>query len=361
MTSRLSSGATFGDYPTIVYALIHRGELFQAFMDHPELTTMEPMMRGHAVFSILLSDIRQHPSLLVLGPADAFVSFLVGPHGFFSFVWTNPDDHVLENGPLVRKLIAEHGYIGPVLHWIRQLGVFSLFNAVVMGLLGGVFAIAAMVATVRLFRRRREADARTRLVLYVLGGILASSVFAPTWIGEGMQMESAVFAFVPLAVGLGIRRRGDVETSASEPTAPSRSPERLTTFTASVIALGVLAVVTTCAWPISADRGDCGVGRIHAKLLPSTRTVVRPPNEPTPNEASLATNLEFLARHNGALVASVKSTVRTGDVVEVVYDACSERTRIAVGAPELLPPTMTWTTLHFDPQKEPALGRVSAP
>jgi hypothetical protein len=361
VTARLSSGATFGDYPTIVYALIHRGELFQAYIDHPELSSVDPALRGHAVFTILLSDVRQDPTLLFLGPLDAFFSFLGGPHGLFSFIWTNPDDHVLENGPLVRRLIAEHGYVGPLMHWVHELGLFSLLNAAVMGLAGGLFALATCVGIVRLVRRARRGTAGPRevLVLAAVFGILASSIFAPTWIGEGMQMDSAVLAFVPLALALAWWK----SDAGSEPVREDGAPSlrRIVLVTGGVIAIGALGVTLTCALPLEAERGGCAPGLVSAKLAPSTRTVVRPPSERTPNEASLAQNLEFLVRHNPTLVDSVKAAVRTGDAVEIVYDACVDQTKIVVGSPDLLPPEAAWRMLRFTPETEPMFGRVSAP
>jgi hypothetical protein len=361
VASRLASGATFGDYPSIVYSLIHRGELNQALADHPELLAMPLTERGGAIVSVLLSDVKQSPSLLVVGPADAFVSFLFGPHGLFSFVWTNPDDHVLEDGALVRRLVAEHGTFAPLSHWVHELGLYSLLNAGVMGALGAVFALAVIVALVRLVRdvhRRRSGrepqDERSLLVLFVLLGILASSLFAPTWIGEGMQMDTAVFAFVPTALALGMRR------SRSDP--PERAPLRriIALAVAAPAVLGLL-IAGACAAPRTALRAGCDQGLLSARLNPSTRATVRSREQPTPNERSLATNLEFLKRHNAPLVASVRAAVHVGDVVDVVYDACAERTRIAVGTDHDLPAESTWRVLEASPQEDATVVVVRRP
>jgi hypothetical protein len=354
LAGRLASGPTFGDYPAIAYGLLHRGELQQVGIDHPELGQIEPAERARVIFGWLYHDVLHDPAMLVMGPADALFSFLGGAHGLFSFVWTNPDDHVLENGPLVRRLVAEHGYVGPILHWVHELGVLSLVNAIVMGVLGGAFVLGTFVALVRLFRARREP--RNALFLCVMAGIIASSIFAPTWIGEGMQMQTAIFAFVPTAVALGLFAVR-VPVSAPDPV----SVRRLALVTVTVpVFLGAL-VIATCALPLTPDRSGCGPGVMSARLSPSTRVVLRSSAEPSPNERSLALNFEFLQKHNPDLVESVKAVARVGDVVDVVYDACLARTRIVFGPPEVLPASQTWKTLRFEAQKDPTVARVALP
>ncbi len=355
VTSRLSNGATFNDYPNILYALIHRGDLYLAMNEHPELSELAVSARGRAIFSILFSDVMRDPALLVAGPLEALLSFIVGPHGLFSFVWTNPDDHVLEDGALVQQLVSEYGYMGPALHWIRVLGVFSFVNALVTGLLGAGFIAALSVAVVRLVRERWQPKAS--LLLTVIAAVLASAMFAPTWIGEGLQMQTAVFAFVPATASLAF-------SGGFHPYAEGQSPPATRWLTAVALAVPAalgLAIAATCAWPLPSDRGDCSHGMLQAKLNPSTREVLRPATESTPNERSLESNLSFLKRHNETLVESVRAVAQVGDVMDVVYDACSERTRIVFGQAGVLPPIRTWARLRVAPQVEPIVGRVSAP
>jgi hypothetical protein len=353
LTSSLASGATFGDYPNILYALVHQGDLYRAVFDHPELARIDESARGDAILQILAADVGREPILLVKGPVDALLSFLGGPHGFFSSIWTNPDDHVLEDGPLVRRLIAEHGYVGPVLHWIRELGLFSLVNAVVMGALGAGFVVGVFVAIVRLVRVRREP--RAGLLLAVVFGVIASSIFAPTWIGEGMQMQTAVAAFVPTSLALGL-------TGRIVPEGPEVGPlGGLARLALAVPLVLALLVVGATLWPLSTTVEGCAPFVMSARLNPSTRVVVRPAGEPPPNERSLAKNLSFLRRHNPDLVSSVEAVAHVGDVMEIVYDACSTRTRTVFGASGALPEGREWKVLRFEPQRDPGIARVSVP
>jgi hypothetical protein len=355
VTSRLSNGVTFGDYPSIAYSLLHRADLNQVAADHPELETVAGTDRARAIVGILEADVLRDPSLLLLGPGAALLGFFVGPHGLFSFVWTNPDDHVLEDGELVRRLIADHGYVGPLVHWVRELGLLSLVNAAAMGFAGIGFVIGMLVALHRLFRT--PGDPSNKLYRAVLGGVIVSSVFAPVWIGEGMQMQTAVFPFVPAAFALGLIGGTASGGAVSEP----RWLRGMAFATMLVTVLLATGIAAACAWPWPAERSGCGPGVMSARLNPSTRTILRSAAEPPPNLNSLSMNFEFLKHHNATFVGSVRRVARVGDAVELVYDSCDERTRIAFGSPEALPATRGWTTLRFEAETEPIVVRVSMP
>ena len=346
VAARFATGATFGDYPNIVYALLHRGDLYTAQHDHPELLALPPEARPTAVLRILAADVARSPSLAVLGPLDALASFLVGPHGFFSFVWTNPDDIVLEDGPFVRLLIADGGYLAPLAYWATRLGFRSLLNAFAMGLLGAGFTASALVATVRLWKRRR--GRRHGLHLAVLLAILASSVFAPTWIGEGMQMQTGVFAFVPCAVALGllpVRRRARAPATRAVVSAGLAVPALLLSL---AIAAAVLPrrSLTTAA---------CAGDVISAEIVPGTRVVQRGLEAPP-----FVWNLMFLARHNPELVAAVRGVAREGESLALIYDACSGHTRIAFGSAAALAPGARPLRARPHPA-EPQVIEVSLP
>ncbi len=340
VAARFATGATFGDYPNIVYALVHRGDLYTAMADHPELAALPPEARPAATLAILRQDLLREPSLAVIGPLDAFVSFLFGPHGFFSFVWTNPDDHVLEDGPLVRRLIAEGGMLAPLGHWVRQLGVRSLVNAGVMGAMGVAFTVACIGAVVRLFRRRH--GRRHGLALFVMGAILASSVFAPTWIGEGMQMQTGVFAFVPCAVALGL---GPVRRCAR-----ARSDLPVLATALALPAGAALLVVLVAKSPLPVAKSACGAGTISAVTVGGTRVLVRPLDAPP-----LLHNLAFLATHNPELVKAVRAAAKPGDALALLYDACAERTRIAFGPADVVTSAPGFRALQVTPRPEEPL------
>lgn len=353
VASRFATGATFNDYPNIVYALVHRGDLYSALNDHPELRALPAAERPGPILHILGADIRRDPSLAILGPLDAFASFLFGPHGFFSFVWTNPDDHVLENGALVRKLVAEGGPLAPLGHWVRTLGAWSLLNAGVMGAGGGVFALASIAAFVRLVKRRH--GRRHGLVLFVMAAVLASSVFAPTWIGEGMQMQSGVFAFVPYALALGLsrapfRRRHDHVARRADAASLGAA--------LALPAVAALLVVFVARSPLPAPNAACSADTTTAAIVSGTRVLVGPLDAPP-----FLHNLEFLGIHNPDLVRAVRGAARPGDAMALLYDACTMHTRIGFGPPDVLPPhDDAFRTLRVAPRpEEPDVVVVAAP
>jgi hypothetical protein len=343
LTAHVASGPTFGDYPNIFYGLVHRADIHQIEIDHPEISQLPLEERGSAIMRVLQSDIARDPSLAVKGPLEALLSFLGGPHGFFSFVWTNPDDHVLEDGPLVKRIIAEQGYLGPVMHWIHELGAMSLLNAIVMGAMGAAFVIGTLIAVVQLARKR--SDPVFALYGYVMVGVIASSIFAPTWIGEGMQMNTAVFAFVPAAMAVGLFHRAQMAMTAQT---ESRSDRRLLVTTLAVPAFCALLVIATVAAPLRAERTACGGNVMTARLCASTR-VVRRPND------ALATNLKFLKKHNPVLVESVSAVAEPNGVMAIIYDSCTDRTRIAFGQDDVVPKSEAWAPLAYEPQKEPTV------
>ncbi len=324
VAARFATGATFGDYPNIVYALLHRGDLYTAFHDHPELLALPPEARPAATLRILTADLRDAPSLAVVGPFDAFASFLAGPHGLFSFVWTNPDDHVLEDGALVRRLVADGGMFAPLGHWVSRLGLMSLVNAAVMGLGGVTFALATVVATVRLVSRRHAR--RVSLVLAIMIAVLASSVFAPTWIGEGMQMQTGVFAFVPYAVAIGLLRARRRRRVAVDPGA-----NRLVFAGAVLVVVPCLLVALVAFAPWPEPPATCDADTITAEIVPGTRVLVAGPDAPP-----LSSNLTFLRAHNAELVAAVRTAARPGDALALLYDVCAHHTRVAFGPPDAL-------------------------
>ncbi len=342
LTKHVSSGATFGDYPNIFYGLIHRSTIRQIEIDHPEIGSVPLEQRNEAILDILRSDIARDPSLAVKGPFQALWTFLVGPHGFFSFIWTNPDDHVLENGPLVKKIIAEQGYTGPVMHWIHELGVMSFVNAIVMGALGAAFVIATLIALVKLWRRRKEPV--TGLYFWVMLGVVSSSIFAPTWIGEGMQMNTAVYAFIPAATAVALFTKDRDEAARTV----ARSDRLVRRLTLGATAIAALLVVATLVAPLHTEKLACGGNIMTARLCGSTRVQRRPGD-------ALSTNLKFLKKHNPVLVESVSAVAEPNGVMAIIYDACSDRTRIAFGQDDVVPRSDEWKPLAWEPQKEPTV------
>lgn len=321
VTARFAHGAAFNDFPNIAYALLHRCELHCAVTRHPELGSLPSREVPGATMSLILHDIANEPLLLLKGPLESFLSFAFGAHGWFGFVWNTPDDHVLENGRLVKRLIAERGYLGPVAYWVEQLGVRSIVNAAAMGFLGAAFVAACVVGLVRLVHRRRAP--RHSLMLFAMLGSLGSSVFLPPWIGEGLQMHTGIFAFVPCAAALGLvahRRR---------PRGPA--PRALLATGLGFPAFVAVAVIAAVLFPEHASKEGCADDVTRASVMPSTRFLVGSFDEPP-----LSQNLEFLGIHNPDLVRAIRAAAHPGGAGALLYDACLGRTRIGFGDKDVL-------------------------
>src|SRR5690606_14114036 len=101
------------------------------------------------------------PSLLAGGLARSGLGMFFDPLGMFGYVWTNPDDHVLEDGAKVRA-------VGPVTLWVRELGVYSLLNGIAMGALGVALVLSSIAAAWVVYWKRRK-DPELSLLRWAYG------------------------------------------------------------------------------------------------------------------------------------------------------------------------------------------------
>lgn len=344
----VGSGVTFSDYPGILYGLVHGEDYTFLARQHPALDAMPIAERVPTAWSIVLGDIGAHPGSLVLGLAHSGADLFVSPDGMFSYVWTNPDDHVLENGALVRA-------VGPVRLWVRTLGLYSFVNAIVMGALAAGFVIAVIVAIVKTFRRR---DPRESMLRAAIVGVVASAPFTPPWITSGMQVQTATLAFVaalPAVVLLGRRR--------DEP-APARDalPWAAPAFAAAALAM----VVWLRVWPAATPAASCteSDARVAPWLIVEQDEIEVAPERMLSFRAKglpdLTTSTEFLAKHNGELTRSIEPYLHEGTVFGSGYDACARRLAILVDERGVLGARRGWCVLETTRLEHEAVVHVDA-
>ncbi len=317
------SGVTFSDYPGIVYGLVHGEDYTYLLQTHPELGKLAVGARVPAMWSIVLADARAHPGLVVLGLAKSGGGLFASPFGMFSYLWTNPDDHVLENGALVRASMQEHGLFGPLLLWKNTLGLYSLLNAGAMGVLGGGFVIATLVSIVKLFVKRKS-QPELSLLRHVAIGVLASAPFTPPWITSGMQVQTVTLAFVAALSGCALLAR------PADDAAPTRDA---IAFAPPAFAATLLLFV---AWlKLAPTRAPSCEGH-RVRVYPGTAVEVATARSPlfrTKAEADLRWSMKFLARHNEELTDSIGPYLRPGTVYVAAFDACDGKAKLLVVDP----------------------------
>jgi len=333
LTRRIAGWPLFGDFPPILYGMLHGKDFTEIRIRHPELDAMPPEARPMAVLRQSWADVVADPTLAITGPGRALLHFFVGPHGLFSFVWTNPDDKVLESGPLVDHVLGKDGVTGLLAHWIGMAGAPSLLNALAMGALGVAFVAAFVVGLVHAVRARKK-HVHYTLILACAGGVFLSTPFTPGWITEGCQVQTTTMALLAMVVALWVARR------RAAPRAHPPSPlwtRRLVAISLAFAALGSIVVIAALALPVAVPPHACEGSRATVRLDPSMRVVLAERRTMGPDLRSLAANLFYLERGNPELAAALAPLARPGEVAELVWDACDGRGHFAFGPPEALP------------------------
>ena len=327
----LGSGVAFSDYPPILHGLLHQRDFTYLREVHPELFSLPVAERVSASYAVILQDLWRQPSLALTGPAQAFLDFWGSPHGLFSFVWINPDDHVLENAEVVRSLMQTRGLLGPLLYWREQLGLQSLLNAGAMGALAVVFVLAVLVSLFRAWRKRH--NSWPRLLLFAAAGGALSSPLLPGWITETIQTQAVLLPFWAALPG--------VMLLAKEPEPHRESSDALSWAAPAVLAVTVTLAGLVRLWPASMPVAPkCGDQVFEGKVLGGTLVRV---GGAFPLR-QLETNLRFLRRAHGQLVETLTRSARDGSELAVVYDACALRTRVVVAGQSGGLPEGTWKT-----------------
>ncbi|WP_146654662.1 hypothetical protein [Labilithrix luteola] len=357
IASHTSSGGAWADLPPILYGALHRDDFTRMFVDHPEVLSLPPSARFSVMMDIVGRAALADPSSVLKAAFASVGCWLALPHGLFSYVWNNPDDHVLEDGALLQRLVHEVGYAGPVMHWARTLGLYSVVNALTMGACAAVVVVAFVVGLVRLVKMRRAPIAS--LVLFVMAGLLVSLPFTPPWITEACQSQAAILPFVAVVVGFAFQRRAVTMVVAPSPS-PEGSSRAPVIVLATAVLLGGAGIALVVARPERYPLEACSSERFVGRADPSTRLVVAEHGEGASMD-TVARNVAFLRKHNASYVQAIEAEVRAGRALALVYDACAGTARLAVTDPDVLPAgDATVRAFTYRPTADPMVVTVSS-
>ena len=320
----ITTGATFSDYPLILYGLIHHRDWNYIFVVYPQLGALPlgDVEATRMAWAIVLKDAAAYPLAVLEGVARSFVELFVSREGLFGFIWRNYDDILLENGAALRASLAEHGVAGPFLLWLRTFGVYSAANAIVMGILSIAFAVATSFSMVALYRR--PVDGYGRLIRFALAGILISALCTPPWITPASRIAVATLTFlacVPALVLFGVR-------AANAPATPGRRLAFVPVAFA-VVLLGGVVVLRFCPPPVPV----CTAGEHRVELYPETAFAVS--DQPSFDlhrkaAATLTYSILFIKKHEPKFAQSLAPFIRPGTRYISAFDACDGETKVLI-------------------------------
>jgi hypothetical protein len=350
-----AAGDAFSDYPAIFYGLLHGQEHTFVLRAQPWIGELPASARAAAISAVIRHEIAAQPWVLPVALARCLASYLYLPQGLFGFVWLNPDDYVLDDRAVVQAAMREHGVVGPVLHWVHELGVYSLVNAVVMAVAAAAFVVALGVALVKA-RRSRAVDPHVALVLSALAGVLLSMPLLPPWVTEGAQMHATVIAFffaLPAVCLWGERDDGPVAPGALRALAPG-------------IAIATLAILLLVIfWPERAPRdGACDGGddRLYAEVDRDAAATYGTAGGGSLRLGDVRRNLFFLAKRNAPFASAIERTMSQHTAMVPAYDACTQRMLYLVDAEgRIAAQPGRWLRLRATPLDQEPLMLVVAP
>jgi hypothetical protein len=342
-----ANGMSFSDYPAIVFGLIHHRDFTLLLERHPELTALAGAARAAAAWQIVIAEALAHPGMLALGFVRSFAELFYTPNGLFGFVWRNPDDFVLENGAAVRAAVAQYGVVGPLYLWIAGRGVYSLFNALAMGVLAVGWVAATIAALLALYRGR--ADRFKTLLRWAIGGVLLSAPFTPPWITSSHQVETATLAFLAVTTATW-RLEGRPLLGLG-----NKSVVWLPPGFAVVV---VLAAILLPAWPLKAPDRDHAMAVYPSALVrvAADRTL----NMADRRDADLWFSIQYLQKHNAAFTASLTPYLKHGTIYVLGYDANAGNAKILVDDGGKLDLRRRWQGVTATPLAEPSVLHVTA-
>jgi hypothetical protein len=351
-----ADGVTFSDYPPIFYGLLHGEDFTYIEQTHPFLGDLPVRGRPAAEWALIFSELRRAPWMAPLGLARSFVHFLASPSGAFSYVWTNPDDHIFENGPLIAGVWRAGGVWAILGYWRRALGAFSIVNAVAMGALASAFVVSFVVGGWRLLSLRK--DPAFGLLTAATLGILLSVPFMPPWITSGVQVQTVTLAFaaaLPAVLVVG-------ETPArAAPNAPSSRPLAI----ALIDGIGAFALVLTWVLlrPEHPPRSSVSAAKMHwVRIDPSSEVEVashRSLSVEKKGIEDLSTSMMFLSRHFADFTASL-TPLEVGTRLHSAYDPEAGQWQILVDEMRLLGPNVDWVEVESAPRSNPRVQRLLA-
>jgi hypothetical protein len=336
--STTTVAAPYSDLPPILYGLVNGEDSQFVWARHPWLGELPESARSSAIWPLIGRDLLERPWLVVVAPLRCLASWFYLPQGFFGFVWLNPDDRVLENASVVKAAIRDHGYAGPILLWVRELGAYSLLNAGAMAGAALAFVVALLRSAGRAWRARRTAA--PAILVPVLGGVLVSLPLLPPWITEGAQILASVFFYVVTFAVTSFLPKGD---SAPEvPAIPKLGP-------ALFAALSML-VLFVRLFPTRAPGSACdGEGRYLADV--DRRAMVSYGPGTSMLAADTRNNIAILEKNNGAFAHALLPTLDEAHRIFPAYDACHEQMLYVVepASDSNSVPDARWTWLRSMP------------
>jgi hypothetical protein len=328
-----TTGATFSDYPLILYGLIYHRDWDYIFQVYPQLGAM-PLGDNEATrmaWAIVFRDAMAQPLVVLEGFVRSFVELFVSREGLFGFVWRNYDDILLENGAALRASMAEHGVAGPVLLWFGTFGLYSVANAIAMFLLSVAFLIATPFSIVALYRR--PVDGYGRLIRYTVAGILVSAFFTPPWITPASRIAVATLSFLACAPALMLFR------SAPQAVVPPHG-KRLAYVPVvfAVVLLSGVAYLRLFSPPLPV----CEAGQQHVvELYPETAVDVVSASVFDLHKKAAGTlsySIRFIKRHEQRWAQSLAPYIRPGTRYISAFDACDGETKILIDDAHVLDP-----------------------
>jgi hypothetical protein len=324
LTAIREPGVSMGDYGPILYGMLHGHDFTFVMEQHPELAGVPYSERGAFIFRIIMRELAVRPWLAITGPTISLLSFVFGPHGFFSFGFYDPDDLYLEHPSSIG---AGFGAIA------SKAGVYRLANWFSMVLWGAATAISFVYSIVR-FATSRNRSTHLEFAGFVLAGIVLSSAFTPPWITEGVQLQSSTLPFLVAFAACTIDPK-----RAQSPEKQARIGHSLWLWSAPIVALSALLL---CAYlPAKWHRVAPQCGQVDPLderfLLPIEGTFVEvdAKNEHF-SRARVELNALYLHKVHSDLAEPLRTFGQPGVAFEATYDACNRRIQVIAGDATLL-------------------------
>ncbi len=347
--------ASFSDLPPILYGLIHGEDSQFVLAHHPWLRDLNDGVRTEAIWTLLRNDLLERPALVLLAPFRCLAAWFYLPQGFFGVVWLNPDDRALEDARAVKQAIVDHGYVGPVILWVRQLGAYSLINAIAMAVGGIAFVFGLLRAPFRAFRARHSNN--SPFLVPIALGILASLPLLPPWITEGAQILASVFFYVVTFAVTSFLPPRRVQPDASVLRgAPRLGP-------AVVVAL-VALVSLVKVFPVRPPTNACHDDGRYLADVDRFGTVTYGAESSRPTLADARANVGMLEKNNPAFARAISETLATPHRIFPAYDACRDRMLYVVADPdptsvgEVAYARTRWVWLRTSPMAQSPLERL---
>lgn len=316
-----SPDASFNDYPAIFYGMLHDEDHTYLARAQPWLNDLPEATRSSATFALVRRELGEHPLLLPVGLVRCFGTHLALPQGLFGFVWNNPDDRVLEEKAVVDRVMREHGLLGPVLHWVHELGVYSLLNAIVMAVLAVAF-VGAFVWSIVRAKKKLHGDPHAELLLFWIGGIAVAWPLLPPWITEGAQMHASVLVAIVALPTIYFFKGAPERVALSNGGGDPGTKPALSIFLA---VLGLVGITLALPARLPEDRSCNDPDTFHVaadRQLRVTFGTAESGASPTLSLADARRNAAVLKKRNRDISEALERAMETSSEIVPGFDAC---------------------------------------